>query len=373
MSRDLRIFVLAVGLPALLLAAAGIRLVQIEHRHACECPPPKSAVKAAEPARKSANAGPASGQKPPRAGRSGRGEGRGEGRCEGRGEGRARTASRPRKGKKPPQIRRVFSPEEEDVSPERILWIGGCVTGLLFLSLVAGGWLLLRSGRQARAEARRKTDFVSNVSHEFKTPLTTICLCAELAQDEGLSPERRGKALASIVSESNRLKALVMQALDFSRLEKNERTFNCARIDIVSVIAAAGEPLRERFAVHGLSLPSGTVEAVVDRQALEQIVVILLDNAAKYAAASGLVEVTVAAGVRWVKVCVCDRGPGMAAADRSRMFERFWRGDSRTIAETGGAGLGLAIARELALGMGAQLRALPREGGGLTMELELRV
>lgn len=367
MSRDLRIFLLAVGLPALLLAAAGIRLVQIEHRHACECPSPRSAAKSGEPVRRSAAPAPAPKAKHNRAGRPPRGDIRGEAR----GEGRGRDAAHSRKGKKPPHIRRVFSPEAE-VSPERFLWIGGCVIGLLFLSLVAGGWLLLRSGRRARADARRKTDFVSNVSHEFKTPLTTICLCAELAQDEGLSPARRSKALSSIVSESNRLKELVLQALDFSRLEKRERVFNCTRTDIVQAIAAAGEPMRERFAAHGLHLPEGAVEAVVDRQAFEQIVVILLDNAAKYAAAAGPVEVTVSSGPKRTEVCVSDRGPGIAAADRSRMFERFWRGDNRTIAETGGAGLGLAIARDLAAGMGARLRALPRDGGGLTMQLELR-
>ncbi len=175
MARDLRLLLFAVGLPALLLAGAGIRLVQIEMRRA---------------ERHHAFAARKEFRPPP------------PGKIDG----------------KPHQPRRhhmacVFS-EEDSFAAERVLWIGGCVIGLLFLSLISGGWLLVRSAHEAREEVKRKDQFIANISDEFKTPLTTICLCADLAQEEGLSVEKRQQMLASIQSEAARLKKIV-QAEDF--------------------------------------------------------------------------------------------------------------------------------------------------------------
>jgi signal transduction histidine kinase len=271
-------------------------------------------------------------------------------------------------------IPRVFRDDEtgDSVERERMLWIGGCVVGLLFLSLVSGAWLLVRSERKAREDAMRKTDFLSNVSHEFKTPLTTICLCAELAQDEGMDPARRKKALQSILSEANRLKALVLQALDFSRLEKKARRFNLAKCDLGEIARESSAALAERFAADGLAVDGcGAACAVADTDAVRQIVAVLLDNAAKYAAKGGAVELS--SGVEGGKafISVADRGPGLASDALRHAFDRFWRGDNATTAETGGSGLGLAIARELARGMGGDLTVARRAGGGLVFTLAL--
>ena len=259
---------------------------------------------------------------------------------------------------------------EDDIAVARIFWIGGCVVGLMFLSLVAGGWILVRAARKAREEALQKTDFVSNVSHEFKTPLTSICLCAELAQDEGLSPERRQKALKASVAESNRLKSLVLNALDFSRLERNRRDFHPEAADLAVLAREAAEPLRERFQA-GLELPTGPCPACVDHSAFRQVVVILLDNAAKYAAAGGPVTVETEVGLGRVELRVLDRGPGLSREALRHVFDRFWRGDNATTSETGGSGLGLAIARGLANGMGGTLGVVVRPSGGLVFTLRL--
>lgn len=261
---------------------------------------------------------------------------------------------------------------EDDIAVARIFWIACCVVGLMFLSLVAGGWILVRAARKAREEALQKTDFVSNISHEFKTPLTSICLCAELAQDEGLSPERRRKALKAIVAESDRLKGLVLNALDFSRLEKNVRRFEPEACDAAELVRQAAEPLRERFPL-GLALPTGSCPARADVSGLKQIVVILLDNAAKYAASAGEVAVALERGAGRVRMTVSDRGPGLDPGGLRHVFDRFWRGDNATTSETGGSGLGLAIARELAKGMGGSLKVSPRGGGGLVFTLTLPV
>lgn len=360
MGKDLKVFLLAVGIPALAIACAGICLIRYEIK--------RETVRQ-EQAGQEWRQQREEWQKH-------RGERRGHGHA---GANGAAPRGPMRRGYPAPgpdgRPRHFFSPAvfsaEASVATERILWIAGCMLGLLFLSFGAGGWLLVRSARAAREEAMRKTDFLSNISHEFKTPLTTVCLCAELAQDEGLSPERRKKALASIVSEVNRLKGLVLNALDFSRLEKRRRDFALGPCDLVPLIAEAAGPLRERFSAGGLSLPAGECPALADVSAFKQIVVILLDNAAKYAAAHGPVEVKCAEESSRVTVLVSDRGPGLDKDGLRHAFDRFWRGDSATTAETGGSGLGLAIAKALARGMKGDLTVAPRPGGGLTFALTL--
>lgn len=332
--KSLKIYILTVGIPALLLACAGVRLVQLEARHA------------------------------------------GRPQIERR---QFNDCCPPDMRRLPPPVRRhmprVFREDAfgDSVAHERMLWIGGCVVGLLFLSLVSGAWLLVKSERKAREDAMRKTDFLSNVSHEFKTPLTTICLCAELAQDDGMDPSRRKKALQSIVFEANRLKSLVLQALDFSRLEKKARRFNIASCDIAEIARESSEPFTERFPEGGLVVHSdAAAPAFADSDAVRQIVAVLLDNAAKYAASGGPVEVSSGvSGDGRAFLSVADRGAGLTSEALRHVFDRFWRGDDATTAETGGSGLGLAIARELALGMKGDLSVERRDGGGLVFTLTL--
>ncbi|MCR5414358.1 MAG: HAMP domain-containing histidine kinase [Kiritimatiellae bacterium] len=365
MGKDLRLFLLAVALPALAVAGAGIYLirceVQREHERKEEL---RQELEAEE--KEAQNQAERLGQQRMRAERKNHRW------------NRRRQYGAPQCMPHPHEagtrfFPRLFSPEQS-VATERILWIGGCMFALLLLSFGAGGWLLLRDARRAREEALKKTDFLSNISHEFKTPLTTICLCAELAQDDGLSPERRKKALGSICSEANRLKGLVLAALDFSRLEKNRRAFSLGPCDLRRLLKDVAEPLAPRFA-NGLVLPEGAdeVAAVVDAGAFKQICVIILDNAAKYASAGGPVEVGfLSPRPGRVAMTVSDHGPGLDKDGIKHIFDRFWRGDNATTAETGGSGLGLAIARGLARGMGGALSVALRKGGGLVFTLEMK-
>jgi len=347
MNRELRIFFLAVGLPSVILTFAGARLVYVEWRRATHPPPMEMAFDRPPPERSD---GPRNGPRPdwdaP--------------------EGRYRHPM----PHPPPQFVQLFS-EKYSMDGARVLWVGGCLVGLMFLSLVSGGWLLVKAARRSRLETMRQTDFVSNVSHEFKTPLTTICLCAELARDDGLDPERRKKALAAIVSEAERLKRLVLNALDFSRLEKCRRRYDLARLDVAGLVREVCATFSPQFPEGRLHAPKGECFATADADTLRQIVTNLLDNAAKYAS-GGKVEVNVAVEGDHVRVLVSDNGPGLSHEDLRHVFDRFWRGDNSVTRETGGSGLGLAIARGLARGMGGDLTAASRDSGGAVFTLELR-
>jgi signal transduction histidine kinase len=254
--------------------------------------------------------------------------------------------------------------------------VGSLLVGILVVAILAGGFLLLGQARRSEAEAAQKTSFVANVSHEFKTPLTTIRLYTELLEQGRVADEaKRRDYLQTVGREAQRLSRLVGNALDFSRLEQGEKKFACAPVDLRAVIAQLLDTHAPRLAEAGLTmqrrLPAEPVPRTTDRDAVEQIVLNLLDNAAKYAAAGSEATVELQATAGGVAVRVLDRGPGVPADHRERIFDKFHRVDDSLTAEKGGAGLGLSIARQLARGLGGDLRFEPRAGGGATFVFTL--
>ena len=243
---------------------------------------------------------------------------------------------------------------------------------VLFLLFAAGAIMLVLDARRARRESEKKTSFVSNVSHELKTPLTSIRLCAEmLSEGRAKDDAAKERYLGVITKESERLTRLVDNVLDFGRLEQNRRKYDMADVDLRDVVREAAESQRSRVEAAGMEL---SVEVAadpairrVDRDAVSQIVVNLVDNAVKYAADGKRLDVRVDAQGT---VSVADRGPGVPKRDRERVFERFYRCDDSLAAKSSGSGLGLSIARRLAEGMGGRLVCCARAGGGAEFELE---
>lgn len=244
---------------------------------------------------------------------------------------------------------------------------------LLLLSLSAAGALILvLDARRERRESEKKTSFVSNVSHELKTPLTSIRLCAEmLSEGRAKDDAAKERYLGVITKESERLTRLVDNVLDFGRLEQNRRKYDLANVDLRDVVRDAAESQRSRVEAAGMELSVDVAaEAAirrVDRDAVSQIVVNLVDNAVKYAADGKRLDVRVDSNGAAI---VADRGPGVPRRDRERVFERFYRCDSSLAAKSSGSGLGLSIARRLAEGMGGSLVCGAREGGGAEFRLE---
>jgi two-component system, OmpR family, phosphate regulon sensor histidine kinase PhoR len=264
--------------------------------------------------------------------------------------------------------------------------IASGVMAVMILAILTGGSLLLWHARRSETEAQLKTSFVANVSHEFKTPLTTIRLYSELLEQGRVSnEEKRSEYLRTIGRETQRLARLVNNALDFSRLEQGRKKFQLERIEVKSFVEPVLEVLRPRLLDSGMSLrvelPSTEVEATADRDALEQILLNVVDNACKYAANGRELAVSVevraegsgASGAPATRthIAVSDRGPGVPTAHRERIFEKFHRVDETLTAEKTGAGLGLSIARQLARGMGGDLTHAPREGGGSVFVIKL--
>ena len=246
------------------------------------------------------------------------------------------------------------------------------VGAMLFLLFAAGAIMLVLDARRERRESEKKTSFVANVSHELKTPLTSIRLCAEmLSEGRAKDDAAKERYLGVIAKESERLARLVDNVLDFGRLEQNRRKYDMADADLREVVRDAAESQRSRVEAAGMELSvevaSEPVVRRIDRDAVSQIVVNLVDNAVKYAAEGRRIDVKVDADGA---VVVADRGPGVPKRDRERVFDRFYRCDDSLAAKSSGSGLGLSIARRLAEGMGGSLACGAREGGGAEFRLE---
>ena len=254
---------------------------------------------------------------------------------------------------------------------------GSLLIGIFVVAILSGGSLLLWQARRSEVEARQKTSFVANVSHEFKTPLTSIRLYAELLEQGRVADaDRRGEYLRTIGRETQRLARLVNNALDFSRLEQGRKKYQREPLDLRTEVARLLDTHEPRLAEAGLALrrelPAAPVGVTTDRDAVEQIVLNLLDNACKYAAAGREVTVQLSAPAGGgAELRVLDRGPGVPPEHRDRIFEKFHRVDDTLTAEKAGAGLGLSIARQLARGLGGELRFEARPGGGAVFLLNL--
>lgn len=246
---------------------------------------------------------------------------------------------------------------------------GTLLVMMLIVSILIGGTLLVRQARRSEEDALQKTSFVANVSHEFRTPLTTIRLYAELlAQDRVRSQEQKTNYLRVIGEESERMTRLVNNALDFSRLEQGKKKYALEALDLVPEFHRMLDLLEPRVAAAGLvlqrDLPSSPVVKTVDRDAVQQILSNLVENACKYAPEGEIVTVGLTIRENDVHLVVEDRGPGIALEHRRRIFEKFHRVDETLTAEKSGVGLGLSIARQLARGLGGDLQYEARDGGG---------
>jgi len=274
--------------------------------------------------------------------------------------------------------------EEDPVMSDflaRALWPVGLVMAVLLTGLVLTSAGRLRSeAEKARKDSEMKSTFLNNTSHELKTPLAGIGLWAEMLQAGMVKSEQLRHGYDIIVNENARMKRLVDNLLDYSRLEQGRRRYVYAKVDLGVLAAEVVDLVRGDFAQHGISLrvggDVGTQERVVawaDLDATKQIIVNLVGNAAKYAAAGGPVEVVVAGDGDRARVAVLDRGPGMSAEARKHAFERFWRGSAELTATAGGLGLGLSISDALAKDMDGRLSVATREGGGCVFALELPI
>ena len=260
----------------------------------------------------------------------------------------------------------------------RILW---ALISILFVSILVGGILVLRAVRAEVVLARQKTGFVANVSHELKTPLTSIRMFAEMLKT-GRQPSesKRGEYLSLMVSESERLTRLINNVLDFSRMEQGLKRYAMERVDLAALCRELVENQRPRYQQNGFDLElridtsaDGAVLVEGDPESLKQSLLNLLSNAEKYSGQNKSIEVLLRREEPWVCIDVMDRGRGVPAAQARQIFQEFYRGDDSLTAKVRGSGLGLSITRRILRDHGGDVLYLPREGGGSIFRIQLPV
>ena len=257
--------------------------------------------------------------------------------------------------------------EDLETAGTQLLW----TLGVMGIVVLLGSLFLWRAMHAETRLAARKAEFVSTVSHELRTPLTSIRMYADMLKEGWVKDEKAaGEYFALIAAESERLARLVNNVLDFSRIERGKKTFEMRVGDPAPVVREAAETLRPYLREKGLKLeidvPETLPAATFDRDALVQILVNLIDNASKHGRDEVRVEALARNGA--VVLRVLDRGPGVPAEERERIFDPFTRGANAT---SGGSGLGLALVRHYARAHHGHVEVSDREGGGAVFSLVL--
>ena len=234
---------------------------------------------------------------------------------------------------------------------------------------VAGAVVLFMDVTEREQRERLRREFSANVSHELKTPLTSISGFAELMKEGLVPPEKIPEFSGDIYKESLRLIGLVNDIIQLSRLDENSTQFQRAPVDLYDLCAQshrAALPVAARQSVT-LALTGEHAEIMGVEQLLKEMIYNLLDNAIKYNVPGGSVTASVRKSAGRTILSVADTGIGIPYAHQPRVFERFYRVDKSHSKEVGGTGLGLSIVRHAAQYHGARLELKSQPGKGTTI------
>jgi two-component system, OmpR family, phosphate regulon sensor histidine kinase PhoR len=227
------------------------------------------------------------------------------------------------------------------------------LVGLSSLVVIAGLLVVVVAAARERKLSNLKSDFVANVSHELKTPLSLVRMFGELLQSGRVeSEEKRRQYLQIIVGESERLGALIENVLDFAKVERGRQAYDFTLGNVGEVVARAVDACRVRAERDGVELDLDVAPELplvrLDERAIEIAVINLVDNALKYATDGRRASVTVRRVDDNVEIRVADQGPGIPPEDRKRIFERFVRGRHAQGKQVRGSGIGLALVKHIA-------------------------
>jgi signal transduction histidine kinase len=275
----------------------------------------------------------------------------------------------------------LMNPAKLSQSARTIKLTLGLLIAVLVAAIGAGSWLIVADLNRQLTLARQKTDFVSNVSHELKTPLTSIRMFSELLAEGRVADESKQRSyLGIITAEAARLTRLINNVLDFSRMERGEKKYSFQECDLVKVARETAESYRPHLENVGFKLDCAFPECPLrvrgDCDALAQIIVNLISNAEKYS--NEKKEISIQAARRdgplpCAEITILDRGLGVPPGSAEKIFEKFYRAHDGLSSGIQGSGLGLTLARQIARAHGGDVRYESRDGGGSCFCLRLPI
>jgi two-component system phosphate regulon sensor histidine kinase PhoR len=254
---------------------------------------------------------------------------------------------------------------------------GGLILAMVTTTIIGTAAVLAVLYREARV-AKLQTDFVNKVSHDLRTPLTSIRMFVETLQLGRIQdPARQAEALEIIADETARLSSLINRLLDWARMESGRRSYQLRHEKVEPLVDAAlhaFEPQRLNGSVEVTrSVDPGLPEVWADRQAMTEALLNLLNNAHKYTGPVKKIEVSARKEGPTVVIRVADNGPGIEPREQKRIFEKFYRARdplSRTIE---GTGLGLAMVKHIVSAHGGRVGVESDLGKGATFKIALPV
>ena len=264
-----------------------------------------------------------------------------------------------------------------------VLWRSpaSLVLGILLMALVVclvtGSVIaLVLLGREARL-SRLQTDFVSKVSHDLKTPLTSILMFSEMLSAGEQEEARRVLCLDGIRREALRLAERIERLLEWGRMEAGQRAYRLEPLDPGEIVTFAVDEFRSsapgREVPVSVEIPARLPRISGDRRALADALLNLLENAAKYTGEVKRITAGASTDGRSVRLFVRDNGPGIPRGEQKRIFQKFYRVDDRLSRAVEGTGLGLAIVQHVARGHGGRVEVQSEPGHGSAFTLVLPV
>jgi signal transduction histidine kinase len=250
--------------------------------------------------------------------------------------------------------------------------------GFLLLAgiLVFGLTLTVMTVSHQLTLARMQSDFVSTVSHEFKSPLTAIRQIAEMLHSgKAPSEEKRVRYYGLLLQQSERLSDLIDRVLDFARMDSGRQAFHLRPVGFGEFLREAVAQAEQRFGPAGFAvqgeIPPDLPTAPIDADALGQAVANLIDNAVKYSGTSRKVIVRAFREDGDVAIAVQDFGAGLDAKEKARVFERFYRGGDALTRSVKGTGLGLTLVKQIVDGHGGRVAVESEPGHGSTFTMRI--
>jgi signal transduction histidine kinase len=262
-------------------------------------------------------------------------------------------------------------------SSRTLLWLFAMALAFVGILGPAFLWLLWRDTRREVHLAELRSQFVSSVSHELKTPLTAIRMFAETLQIRKTDGPKHAQYVEIIISESERLTRLLNNVLDFSRIERGQQSYQMQVTPLSDVVQSVARTMRFPLTAQGFDFRVEVSDSVpptaIDRDAIEQAVLNLLSNAMKYSGEKRDIALSLRRHNGSALIQVADCGIGIPAEEHQRIFEKFYRvqtPDNQTIS---GAGLGLALVAHIANAHGGNVEVESAMGRGSTFTIRLPI
>ena len=270
----------------------------------------------------------------------------------------------------------LTDPDQLSHSARLMSFVLFSMIGLALAAIAWGSYMVVADTRRQLELVRKKTDFVSNVSHELKTPLTSIRMFAELLHEKRVTdPEKTSSYLKIIMLESERLTRLINNVLDFAKMERNQKHYHKQVIDLYPVLQKIWEGQELHLSNQGFQTVWHAAESPYlvfgDEDALAQVIVNLISNAEKYSEETKSIELHSYRMDGEICIGVLDRGIGVPPGEEKKIFEHFYRAHDSLSSGIQGSGLGLTLAQKIALDHGGNLLYEPRSDGGSRFTFKL--